>query len=237
MIKSSASDIEWKTYGELDYGASYDLSAGLEEWSLLKVHLDQIGLDRMDICVDLGCGSGRLTNALAQDFAVVHACDVSPHRSALTNRVPNSQNIEFHVLQKPNIPLPDGTCDLCISIHVLQHVSNLRAVENYFREMSRVLRPGGIALIHVPVIGAHGMTGSLSEVALRRAKESVKGVALAITRGLMRAGVRRLPWKIDQYRVFNFIWLSAALRSCGFSSVELRILPWAGGHSYVFARN
>jgi SAM-dependent methyltransferase len=237
MIKSSASDIEWRVYGELDYGASDDLSAGFEEWSLLKTHLRQVGLDRMHTCVELGCGSGRLTNALAQDFAVVHAFDVSPHRSTLTNRVPNSKNIVFHLLQKPIIPLTDETCDLCISIHVLQHVSDLRVVENYFREMSRVLRSGGIALIHVPVIGAHGMTGSLSEVALRRGKELVKEVALAITRGLMRAGARHLPWKIDQYRVFNFVWLSEALRSCGFSSVELRILPWAGGHSYVFARN
>jgi len=24
-------------------------------------------------------------------------------------------------------------------------------------------------------------------------------------RGLMRAGARRLPWKIDQYRVFSFV--------------------------------
>jgi SAM-dependent methyltransferase len=234
MIKSSASDIEWRIYGELDYGASDDDSAGFEEWSLLKTHLHQIGLDRMQTCVELGCGAGRLTYALAQDFAAVHALDVSPHR--LTNRVPNSKNIVFHLLQKPIIPLPDDTCDLCISTHVLQHVSDLCVVENYFREMSRVLRSGGIALIHVPVIGAHGMTGSLSEVALRHGKEFVKEVALAITRRLMRAGVRHLPWKIDQYRVFNFVWLSDALNSCGFSSVELRVLPWAGGHSYVFAR-
>ena len=236
MIKSSASDIEWRVYGELDYGASADLSAGFQEWSLLKTHLRQIGLGQMHTCMELGCGSGRLTHALARDFAVVHAFDVSPHRLAMQNP-PNSKNIVFHLLQKPVIPLPDGTCDLCISTHVLQHVSDLRVVENYFCEMSRLLRSGGIALIHVPVIGAHGMTGSFSEVALRCGKEFVKEVVLVITRGLMSAGVRRLPWKIDQYRVFNFIWLSATLRSCGFSSVELRILPWAGGHSYVFARN
>jgi ubiquinone/menaquinone biosynthesis C-methylase UbiE len=237
MIKSSASDIEWRTYGELDYGASDDLSAGFEEWSLLKTHLHQIGLDRMQTCVELGCGSGRLTNALAQDFEVVHALDVSPHRLTITNRVPNSKNIVFHLLKSPFIPLPDDTCDLCISTHVLQHVSDLRVVENYFSEMSRILRSGGVALIHVPVIGAHGMTGNLSEVALRQTKEFVKKAVLSVTRGLMRAGLRRLPWKIDHYTVFSFVWLSENLRSRGFSSVELRVLPWAGGHSYIFARN
>jgi ubiquinone/menaquinone biosynthesis C-methylase UbiE len=237
MIKSSASDIEWRTYGELDYGASDNLSAGLEEWSLLKAHLHQLGLDPMQTCVELGCGSGRLTNALAQDFAQVHALDVSPHRLDLTNRVPNSINVACHLVQEPVIPLADGSCDLCISTHVLQHVSDMRVVEKYLYEMRRVLRPAGLAVIHAPVIGAHGMTGSLSEVMRRRGKEVVKRGVLAITRLIMRAGVRRLPWKIDHYRVFSFVQLSDSLRQCGFSSVELRILPWAGGHAYIFARN
>jgi SAM-dependent methyltransferase len=237
MVKPSASDIEWQTYGELDYGASHDLSLGFEEWSMLKEHLQQVGPDRMRLCVELGCGAGRLTNALAGDFDVVHALDVSPHRLAAASRVPNSKNVTFHSLDKPIIPLADGTCDLCISTHVLQHVSDIQVIENYLREMRRVLRPGAFALIHTPVIGAHGMTGNLNEVILRRGKEVVKEAVLAITRGLMRSGIRRLPWKIDQYHVFSFVQLDAALGRYGFSPVELRILPWAGGHRYVFARN
>jgi SAM-dependent methyltransferase len=237
MMKASGSDIEWQAYAELDYGASHDLSAGLEEWSMLKSHLQQIGLKRMHTCVELGCGAGRLTNALAQDFTVVHALDVSPHRLAMARKVPNSSNVVFHLLEKPIIPLADKTCDLCVSTHVLQHVSDLRVVENYLSEICRILRPMAFAVIHVPVIGAHGMTGNLSEVMLRRGKEVAKQAVLAATRRLMRIGFRRLPWKIDQYRVFSFVILDGVFRQCGFSSVELRILPWDGGHSYVFARN
>lgn len=237
MMKASSSDIEWQVYGELDYGASHDLSAGFEEWSLLKNHLKQVGLNRMRTCVEVGCGVGRLTNALAQDFTVVHALDVSPHRLAMARKVPNSSNVIFHLLEKPIIPLADKTCDLCVSTHVLQHVSDLQVVENYLSEMSRVLRPAAFALIHVPVIGAHGMTGGLREVMLRRGKEIAKQTALAATRRLMRVGIRRLPWKIDQYHVFSFVRLEGVLRQCGFRSVELRILSWDGGHSYVFAQN
>jgi ubiquinone/menaquinone biosynthesis C-methylase UbiE len=237
MTKASISDIEWQSYGELDYGASHDLSAGFEEWSMLKNHLQQIGFAQMRTCVELGCGAGRLTNALAQDFTVVHALDVSPHRLTMASKVPNSQNVVFHLLEKPIIPLSDKTCDLCVSTHVLQHVSDMKVVENYLHEMYRVLRPEAFAVLHVPVIGAHGMTGNLTEVLLRRGKETVKRALLAITRQLMRSGVRRLPWKIDQYNVFSFVRLDGVLRQCGFTSVELRILPWDGGHSYVFARN
>jgi ubiquinone/menaquinone biosynthesis C-methylase UbiE len=236
MMKASASDIEWQTYGELDYGASHDLSAGFGEWSVLKGHLQQMGPGRADTCLELGCGAGRLTNALARDFALVHALDVSCHRLATASGIPNSKNVEFHLLEGPIIPLANETCDLCVSTHVLQHVSDMRVVENYLREIRRVLRPGAFAIIHVPVIGAHGMTGSFFEVAMRRVKEITKEAVLAITRQFMRVGFRRLPWKIDQYHVFSFVQLDGVLRQCGFSSVELRILPWDGGHSYVFAR-
>jgi hypothetical protein len=47
MVKASSSDIEWQSYGELDYGASHDLSLGIEEWCMLKGHLQQVGLDRL----------------------------------------------------------------------------------------------------------------------------------------------------------------------------------------------
>jgi len=235
-MKGSRSDIEWLAYGEVDYGASHDLSAGLKEWSLLRSHLRQYGLGTLSTCVEVGCGAGRLTNALAQDFATVHALDVSPHRIAQGKELPNSGNVIFHLVREPIIPLADGMCDLCISTHVVQHIAKAEVIEAYLHEMYRVLGPGGCILIHVPVIGAHGMTGSLREVARRRGKEFVKGIVLAITRQLMRAGYHRLPWKIDQYRVFSFVELDALLRRLGFVGVELRILPWAGGHAYVFAK-
>jgi ubiquinone/menaquinone biosynthesis C-methylase UbiE len=235
-MKGSRSDIEWRAYGEVDYGASHDLSAGLEEWSVLKNHLRHYGLDGVSVCVEVGCGAGRLTYALAQDFANVHALDVSPHRIADGQRWPNSSNVTFHLVREPTIPLADGVCDLCISTHVLQHIAESKVIEAYLHEMYRVLRPGGCILIHVPVIGAHGMTGNLSEVARRRVKEMVKKGVLVITRQLMRAGLHRLPWRIDQYRVFSFVQLNALLRQLGFVGVELRILPWAGGHAYAFAK-
>jgi ubiquinone/menaquinone biosynthesis C-methylase UbiE len=236
MNEGSASDTEWRVYGELDYGASHDLSAGLKEWSLLRNHLQHYGLGRMCICVEIGCGAGRLTAALAQDFATVHALDVSPDRIAQACKAVGSGNVSFHLVEGPKIPLPDATCDLCISTHVLQHVAGMRVFEAYLRQARRVLRSGGCLLIHVPVIGAHGMAGNLAEVVRRRAKEIAKGVVLPITRLLMRSGFRRLPWKADQYRVFSFVHLNSLLLEIGFEDVELRILPWAGGHGYVFAR-
>lgn len=237
MVKTSRSDIEWQVYGELDYGASHDLPAGLEEWALLKSHLQHYGLsDDMRTCVELGCGAGRLTAALAQDFANVHALDISLHRIDQAREAANCDNVSFRQVREPAIPLPDAICDLCVSTHVLQHIADAHVIDAYLCEMHRVLRRGGCLLLHVPVIGAHEMTGNLGEVIRRRGKEIAKGALLAMTRPLMRAGFRRLPWKVARYRVFSFVSLSARLRQIGFEKVELRILPWAGGHAYVFAR-
>jgi ubiquinone/menaquinone biosynthesis C-methylase UbiE len=235
-MKASRSDIEWQVYGQLDYGASHDLSGGLEEWALLKRHLQHYGLTRPRTCVELGCGAGRLTAALARDFATVHALDISPERLAEARNAVGSVNVSFHQLREPMISLPDQVCDLCISTHVLQHIADAGVIEMYLAEMRRVLRPGGCLLAHVPIIGAHGMTGDLREVMRRQAKEIVKAAVLGVTRQLLRMGVHRLPWKIDQYRVFSFVKLSARLGKLGFQDIELRILPWSGGHGYVFAK-
>lgn len=236
IVKPAKSDIEWGVYGNLDYGASHDVAAGIEEWSLLRKHLRQRGLSVMQTCVELGCGAGRLTSALARDFAKVHALDISPDRTEQARTTISCGNVTFHQLREPVMPLADGAADLCISTHVFQHISDDGVIDMYLREMSRVLRSCGYLLLHVPVVGAHGMTGNLREVARRRCKETVKRPVLSLTRRLMQLGFRRLPWKVDQYRVFSFVELSARLAKIGFTEIELRILPWSGGHGYIFAQ-
>lgn len=240
MAYASASNIEWRVYGHLDFGVSHDLDHGIAEWRELKGVLCQYGITRFGTCVEVGCGAGRLTNALAQDFQATWALDVSPERILQVSRVPNAARIHPILVDKPVIPLQDNTVDLCTSTHVFQHISDMTIVNAYLQEMFRVLAPGGCILIHVPVVGAHGFSGRLSQIVRRRAKELAKDLALPLFRVLIAAGISSLP-KIGKiglakYRVFEYGEIYRCLKDLGFSPIEMRFLARAGIHSYIFAR-
>jgi len=233
--KASASNIEWQAYAAQDYGASHDLAAGLAEWAMLKSQLRQYGLTDIRVSVEIGCGGGRLTNAIAGDVPEHHALDISQHRVDQARATPNGAKATFHVVSEPAIPLEAGTCDLGVSTHVFQHIESTDVVNRYFAELYRVLRRGGCIMVHIPTIGAHGTTGEWGEVTRRKLKETTKAVVLPLTRLLMRWNVTP-PWRVDFYRYFSFQRLHRELTALGFTDVELRILPWDGGHSYVLAR-
>jgi ubiquinone/menaquinone biosynthesis C-methylase UbiE len=235
-MHQSPSNIEWRAYGKSDYGASDDLALGVREWAILRRQLRQYGLDSYLKAVELGCGNGRLTHSIALQFKAVEALDVSQERLARARQRVDLRNINWCLIDGPPMPAESASADLVVSTHVIQHIANLAVVKEYFAESFRVLRPGGVLLMHIPVAGAHGSTGHLGDVLRRAPKQWVKAVALPLTRALMRAGIERLPWKIDFYRWYDYPWLHATLEGIGFTEVEIRLLPWAGGHSYVLAR-
>ncbi len=235
MTHASASNIEWRTLGELDLGVSHDLAHGIAEWRDLKKILRQYGATRFGTCVEVGCGAGRLTSALAQDFQEIDALDVSPQRIAQVSGVPGAARIHPFLIDKPVIPVADNSADLCISTHVLQHVSDIKVVRAYFREMFRVLRPGGYIVVHVPVIGAHGFSGTLPKVTVRRLKEIARHFALLFLRPLMAIGVRSFPY-ISEYHIFEYGEIHEYLKRVGFWPIEMRFLSREGIHSYIFAR-
>lgn len=96
--------------------------------------------------LEIGCGAGRLTNALAEVFAEVHGVDVSGEmiraaRVLLQNR-PNA-----YVYQNNGADLTvleSLTFDFAFSYIVFQHIPSSAIIEGYFREVSRLLRPGAL---------------------------------------------------------------------------------------------
>jgi malonyl-CoA O-methyltransferase len=95
--------------------------------------------------LDLGCGTGRHSLWLAAAGARVTAIDFSEGMLAEARRKPGADAVRFlvHDLDQP-LPFPDAAFDLEVSGLVLEH---LRDVPGFFREVRRVLRPGGRAVV------------------------------------------------------------------------------------------
>jgi SAM-dependent methyltransferase len=96
--------------------------------------------------LEIGCGAGRVTRALAELFGEVHAVDVSGEmieraRQSLTG----FENVHLYRNNGMDLGvLPDLPFDFAFSTIVFQHIANLEIIESYIREVYRLLRPGGL---------------------------------------------------------------------------------------------
>jgi malonyl-CoA O-methyltransferase len=95
--------------------------------------------------LDLGCGTGRHALRLAAAGAAVTAVDFSAEMLAKARAKPGGATVAFHVhdLAAP-LPFADDSFDRVVCGLVLDHVADLSLV---FREMRRVCRPGGVAVV------------------------------------------------------------------------------------------
>ncbi|HMC71980.1 MAG TPA: class I SAM-dependent methyltransferase, partial [Mycobacteriales bacterium] len=80
--------------------------------------------------LEIGCGAGRLSHVLAEDFATVDSLDVSEDMIARA-RAHSPANARFHQVDGSVVPLPDRSVDAVFTVHVLQHLENADAVHAY----------------------------------------------------------------------------------------------------------
>lgn len=98
--------------------------------------------------LEIGCGNGRMTQFIAQNFKKVYAADISPHMIDLAReRLKNLNNIEFFVVDGNQLPIKNNTADLIFSYIVFQHFPSKIMIEENLKEVKRVLSNGGVAKI------------------------------------------------------------------------------------------
>ena len=104
-------------------------------------------IEPTDEVLEIGCGVGRLTRALAASAARVQAIDISAEMVAIARKHhPGLANVSWSVGDGTSLaPVPDESVDVCISHVTFQHIPDPAVTLGYFAEMGRVLRPGGWA--------------------------------------------------------------------------------------------
>jgi SAM-dependent methyltransferase len=96
--------------------------------------------------LEIGCGAGRVTRALGRIFGEVHGVDVSGEMVAQA-RAAVADMPHVHVYQNNGFDLsviPPLEFDFAYSFIVFQHVPSREIIENYVREVHRLLRPGAL---------------------------------------------------------------------------------------------
>jgi SAM-dependent methyltransferase len=102
--------------------------------------------------LEIGCGLGRFSRSLAQRFKYVIGADVSDEmiRQAKELNPSTVQNLEFKVTDGSFYPfVSSSSIDFVFSYEVFQHMPSSDIILNNFKEINRVLKADGMALIHL----------------------------------------------------------------------------------------
>lgn len=99
--------------------------------------------------LDVGCGSGIFLPELSRHCESLCACDSHPHldRTAEMLRA-EGVNATLVPCDARALPFRSESFDAIICMSVLEHIHDLESAAS---EFSRVLRPGGVAIVGVPV--------------------------------------------------------------------------------------
>lgn len=101
--------------------------------------------------VEIGCGIGRMSRALAGRFARVVALDVSPEMIRHARRLHTGwPSIEFRVGSGVDLSdVASSSADFVLAWFVLQHLPRSAHALRYLEESARALKPGGRAFLHM----------------------------------------------------------------------------------------
>ena len=127
-----------------------------KRYALLNVHdrRHQNTVNRLiapepgDRLIEIGCGRGFLTRALAADGIDAIGVDANPYsvENAVTDRVVQ--------MSAEKLDYPSESFDKALAVHSLEHMPDLPAV---LAEISRVLKPGARALFIYPAEPIQGL--------------------------------------------------------------------------------
>ena len=112
--------------------------------------IDDLVLPRDAAVLEIGCGAGLTSAALAERGFNVTATDSAPAMVQLTNQLALDRNLTSGIVASVadvhSLPFDDGSYSLVLALGVLPW---LHSPERAVKEIARVLRPGGFMLVNV----------------------------------------------------------------------------------------
>ena len=106
-------------------------------------------------CLDIACGRGEVPLFMAQVGAYAVGLDFSVDALAMANKakaahfasLPDKASLEFVHADATVLPFPDQSFDRVTMLDIIEHLTP-EQLDAMLREVNRVLRPNGYAVIH-----------------------------------------------------------------------------------------
>ncbi|KAG0428190.1 hypothetical protein HPB47_024814, partial [Ixodes persulcatus] len=121
------------------------------EWPRVAAFVE--ALEPGSLLLDAGCGNGKYLlghpHVLKASAPSNLGTRVGFDRSGGLAAICRSRNLEVVQADTLDVPFRDGIFDACLSIAVLHHLATPERREAAVREILRLLRPGGRALVYV----------------------------------------------------------------------------------------
>ena len=141
----------YETYGDRWYEADDDPVALLRAesktktpWILQKINL--YGMLKAETKIlDVGCGAGFLSNALAKEGLNITGVDLSPESLKVAAKYDETKSVKYQTADAYHLPFADQSFDVLTAMDFLEHVEDPKEV---IKEFSRVLKPGGLFIFH-----------------------------------------------------------------------------------------
>ncbi|HST30496.1 MAG TPA: class I SAM-dependent methyltransferase [Chthoniobacterales bacterium] len=180
---------------------------GLYELSTPKIHrrvlgaIEDSGQQLTGNCLDIGSGGGQLLRLIAARYSLTSfACD---YLDGLMETP--GQKVELINLNRESLPYPDGHFALVTCIETIEHLENFRAI---VREIYRVLKPGGLAVISTP------------NVLNLRSRLRYFSSGFYNLFGPLAPEESRLPGPPGHITPVNWFYLAHAMQSVGFQHIR-----------------
>jgi ubiquinone biosynthesis O-methyltransferase len=147
--------------------------------------------------LDLGCGGGFMSEALAQRGAKVIGIDPSQPAIAIARKHAQATGlaIDYRVGTGEELPVAANSADIVLCVDVLEHVRDLDAVLD---EVRRVLKPGGLFLFDTinRTWLAKLVVVTFGEAVLRLLPQGTHDSALFITPAELTAKLQRRQFTV-----------------------------------------
>jgi len=151
MTKEKVNNTIYDHYGVKWYTAYDDPVALLRAeskvkipWVIKKIKKHYCNISTLQV-LDVGCGGGFLSNALAKHGFNVTAVDLSAESLRVAAEHDETKSVKYLTADAYSLPFAEATFDVITAMDFLEHIENPQEI---IKEFSRKLKPGGLFIFH-----------------------------------------------------------------------------------------